>query len=191
MRILVKRAPGVELPNKAHPNEDLGFDVKAISEPKIVGKKAQIVAYENESVTWWHSIDYIEYDTGLQIAPDKRTIINYNSKGFCEEILLTHTLGVSRSSVSKKNLSLCNCVAVIDSGYKNNILYRFNYLWQPEDFRVLNGLVIGKINYEKIYVAGDRIGQIFPFSTQEATFEFVDELPETERSMGGFGSSGN
>lgn len=77
-----------------------------------------------------------------------------------------------RSSVSKTTLSLTNCVGVIDSGYRGSIMLKFRYLEE--------GLV---------YSVGDRVGQLLILPYPEVTFEEVDELSETERGEGGFGST--
>jgi len=80
-----------------------------------------------------------------------------------------------RSSVRKYELSLSNCVGVIDSGYRGEIILTFNKS---------NGLDSFKYN------VGDRIGQliILPFPTIELIE--VQELSITERNDGGFGHTG-
>lgn len=77
-----------------------------------------------------------------------------------------------RSSVSKTTLILANSVGVIDSGYRGSIMLKFKY---PEE-----GLV---------YEVGDRIGQLVIIPYPQITFEEVEELSETERGTGGFGST--
>ncbi|CAB4143288.1 Dut dUTPase [uncultured Caudovirales phage] len=81
-----------------------------------------------------------------------------------------------RSSIRKYELSLTNCVGVIDSGYRGEI---------QATFRKEGGLP--SIRYE----VGDKIAQIIivPYPTIE--FVETDELSQTERGAGGFGSSGN
>lgn len=82
-----------------------------------------------------------------------------------------------RSSISKKNMLLTNHVGVIDSGYRGEIKFAFKEI--PTD---------GEHN---LYNAGDRIGQliIVPYPTIE--LDETDELSDTSRSDGGFGSTGN
>lgn len=79
-----------------------------------------------------------------------------------------------RSSISNKTLSLTNSVGVIDSGYRGEITFKFKETSTPLE----------------IYWPGDRIGQllIIPYPTIE--LEEVNELSETERGSGGYGSSG-
>lgn len=80
-----------------------------------------------------------------------------------------------RSSISKYSLALCNSVAVIDPSYTGEIILRFNII--PS-------------NYKKWYVKGDKIAQIafIPFITPNI-WE-TENLDETERGDGGFGSTG-
>ena len=80
-----------------------------------------------------------------------------------------------RSSIRNKDLSLTNAVGVIDSGYRGEVMATF-----------IEHYKFGSDSYD----IGDKIAQmiIFPFPTIE--FEEVEELTETERGDGGFGSTG-
>jgi len=80
-----------------------------------------------------------------------------------------------RSSIRKYDLTLSNSVGVIDSGYRGEL---------QATFKKTNGLD------SLAYKVGDRIAQIIiiPYPTIE--FEEVDQLNNTERGEGGFGSTG-
>jgi dUTP pyrophosphatase len=82
-----------------------------------------------------------------------------------------------RSSVRKTRLMLSNCVGVVDSGYRGELQATFN-----------------KINNDSIsendYKVGDRIAQIMIIPHPPIEFEEADELSDTERGEGGFGSTG-
>ncbi|VVB83871.1 Deoxyuridine 5'-triphosphate nucleotidohydrolase [uncultured archaeon] len=78
-----------------------------------------------------------------------------------------------RSSVSNKSLSLCNCVGILDSGYRGELKLRF-YQHKREDYQI-----------------GERIGQIIIIPFPEIEFTEADNLTETKRGAGGFGSTGN
>lgn len=80
-----------------------------------------------------------------------------------------------RSSNAKKDLLLTNSVGVIDSGYRGQITLKFK-------------AAFGSNN---IYNIGDRIGQIIIMPYPNIEFEEVDELSESERGKGGYGSTGN
>jgi dUTPase len=148
---------------------NIGVDVKAIS-MDIVGSKYK---------SYYKYIDYIEYDTGISLDSLKR-----NSE---EQI---YTLVYPRSSVSKKNLLLCNSVGLIDPNYRDTIKLRFKYIYQPCDLITSMGdnLLIN-IDEEKIYSIGDKIGQLVFVKSFPVTFEYVPELIPSDR-VGGFGSTG-
>lgn len=148
---------------------DVGFDLKAISDPVVVGKKI------NNNI--YLSIDYIEYDCGIKIDPMQK---NKN---------IIYSMVFPRSSISSKNLVLANSVGIIDPLYRESIKLRFKYCSQPEDLVNFNETFATKINQEKIYKVGERIGQIVFFENEEIEFAYVDELLGTDR--GGFGSTGN
>jgi dUTP pyrophosphatase len=76
-----------------------------------------------------------------------------------------------RSSISKLKTSLCNSVGVIDSNYRGEVKLRFR-------------------NFGSIYTVGERIGQLIIMPYPEVEFNVVDELGDTNRGSGGFGSSG-
>ena len=78
-----------------------------------------------------------------------------------------------RSSVSKTNLRLCNSVGVIDSGYRGEVMLKFDKTG------------------EKQYEAGDRIGQLMLVPIPSIQFVQVANLPQSDRGLGGFGSTGN
>jgi len=76
-----------------------------------------------------------------------------------------------RSSISNTGMRLCNSVGVIDSGYSGEIKIRMEY---------------GTNNY----LVGDRIAQLVIMPRPSVSFVEVEELDDTERSSGGFGSTG-
>ena len=75
---------------------------------------------------------------------------------------------------TKKGLRPANCVGIIDSDYRGEII-----VCLKNDMSTLN------------YVEnGERIAQLVIQPYLEVEFNEVDELPETERGEGGFGSTG-
>lgn len=80
-----------------------------------------------------------------------------------------------RSSIYRKELTLTNSVGVIDAGYRGEIKFKF----RPTDHNA------------KVYEVGDRVGQLVIVPIQLTEFVEVDELNETKRGNGGFGSSGS
>ena len=78
-----------------------------------------------------------------------------------------------RSSVYKSGLTLTNSVGVIDSGYRGEIMMKFQ---------------VSSIS--NMYKVGDRVGQLLIVPYPQVEFEEVDELSSTERGKGGYGSTG-
>ena len=81
-----------------------------------------------------------------------------------------------RSSNAKKDLILSNSVGVIDSGYRGEITFKFK--------------LTENLNLAKYYNIGDRIGQIIIIPYPSIEFIEVEQLSETKRGSGGYGSSG-
>lgn len=176
-----------------------GYDVIAVSDPKIVGD----YIFTEKGKDWYRSISYIQYDTNLHIAPEfyrwKMNVTNRNNPTKTEEydsnrVDYYDTLIMPRSSVSKYNLTLANSVGLIDNDYRNSIGFRFKYVMQPEDLEVFNDAqfsgLLCSVNFDKIYKKGDKIGQLKFTKVIDAEFVLVDKLSETERGLGGFGSTG-
>jgi dUTP pyrophosphatase len=83
-----------------------------------------------------------------------------------------------RSSVRKYDLSLTNCVGVIDSGYRGELQATFKKTsWLKGE------------NSEK-YEIGDRGAQIMILAYPEIDFVESNTLSDTDRGDGGFGSTG-
>lgn len=157
---------------------DLGYDIVATSDPIIVGAKTSGLNKNTYS-----SIDYIQYETSLQIQPQK----DINWRGIERKF---HTLAFPRSSISTKNLILKNSIGLIDSGYSGKILMRYSYVWQPCDLICEDGFFGIYVDFAKIYKKGDKIAQLVPYKNIDANFVGVDELDNTDRGEGGFGSTG-
>ena len=85
-----------------------------------------------------------------------------------------------RSSIRKTDLALTNCVGVVDSGYRGELQATFKKVYGKNDVR------IGETDYK----VGDRIAQIIILPYPQIEFNEVEELSNTERGDGGFGSTG-
>ena len=89
-----------------------------------------------------------------------------------------------RSSNAKKDLILSNGIGTIDSSYKGEVIFKFKPSTRMKgSLHIIPGMV-------KHYAIGDRIGQIIilPYPTIE--FVEVDELSDSERGTGSYGSTG-
>ena len=121
-------------------------------------------------------------DAGLDLVATYVKVEDHNKYGFFEygtglavEIPEGYIgLIFPRSSISKTGMMLANAVGVIDSSYRGEIKLRFKY-------------ISGTNSYE----VGDRVAQLIILPYPIVEFEEVQELSETQRSSGGFGSTGN
>lgn len=82
-----------------------------------------------------------------------------------------------RSSNCKKSLLLTNGVGLIDSGYRGEIKAVFR---KPRSY----------VEDRYKYAIGERFAQLVIMPYPKVEFEEVDELSETERGEGGYGSTG-
>lgn len=189
---------------------DFGFDLVAQSDPKIVGDNDSRLLGELSGC--FRSISYIEYDTGLVVAPSRGRVardysghkaVSDTSVSLQEHVHWTslqerESISIAglifpRSSISKYNLVLANSVPVIDAGYRGTIKLRFKYIVQPEDLRrdAVFDSFITAVNLDKIYKKGDKIAQIAWVQREETVICQEEELEDSVRGGGGFGSSGN
>ena len=80
-----------------------------------------------------------------------------------------------RSSNARTRLKLSNSVGVIDSGYRGEVTAKFKCL---SPF------------HEAEYKIGERFAQIIFLPIPDVKLAVVDELSDSERGIGGYGSSG-
>lgn len=103
-----------------------------------------------------------------------------------------------RSSNAKYDLLNTNAVGVIDSGYRGEIMMKYKSTLVKDSPRGLEygiyvkdnrGIIRGHIGLKQ-YNIGDRIGQLIIMPYPKIEFEEVEELTETERGEGSYGSTG-
>lgn len=75
---------------------------------------------------------------------------------------------------TKQNLRPANCVGVVDSDYRGEFIVCLHN--DSDEVRIINN--------------GERIAQLVLMPFMEMDFTITDTLDETERGMGGFGSTG-
>ena len=83
-----------------------------------------------------------------------------------------------RSSIRKQDLTLSNSVGVIDSGYRGEIQVTFKKINKTS-------------SVHNMYDIGDRGAQIIILPYPQVKFIESNDLSETERNDGGFGSTGS
>lgn len=87
-----------------------------------------------------------------------------------------------RSSNAKKHMYLTNSVGVVDAGFRNEVLLKFKRV-QPY-YATQQGY------YNAEWNEGDRVGQLIIMPYPSIEFEEVEELSDSDRGMGGYGSTG-
>lgn len=125
-----------------------------------------------------------ESDAGFDLVATSRTKDEYGcivyGTGLAFEIPEGHVgLLFPRSSNAKKDIVLSNSVGVLDSHYRGEVTFKFKAAQRCDN--VASG---------NIYCVGDRIGQMIIMPYPEVEFEEAEELSETDRGTGGYGSSG-
>jgi dUTP pyrophosphatase len=119
-------------------------------------------------------------DAGLDLVATSMSIIEDSEFGYYE---YGTGLAVSipdgyvglifpRSSISNTGMLLSNSVGVIDSGYLGEIKFRFRYIKGTRHYNV-----------------GEKVGQLIIMPYPKIEFEEVEDLGESERGSGGFGST--
>ena len=109
----------------------------------------------------------------VTLAPGARALF---PTGFRVEIPPGYEMQVRpRSGAAlKQGLSLPNTPGTIDSDYRGPL-----------------GVILINLGQEPVTIAhGDRIAQAVIAPVVQATFELADDLSDTERGQGGFGSTG-
>ena len=91
-----------------------------------------------------------------------------------------------RSSNHKKGLLLTNSVGVIDSGFRGEVTAKF----ASRKFISYEGVVKPTFYVYDTYNIGDRVAQMVILPYPKVEFVEVDELSDTERGTGGYGSTG-
>ena len=135
--------------------------------------------YENHS-------HYHEGDSGLDLYCPQDIVVKpgetvkIDLKIQCEALNLGETDNVSyylypRSSIVNTPLRLANSVGIIDAGYRGNIMAYVDNI-KTEEYRI---------------EAGTRLFQICSPDLSPLTFELVNQLSDTTRGTGGFGSTNN
>ena len=92
----------------------------------------------------------------------------------CENTENRPYLVMSRSSIGKTSLRLANAVGLIDAGYRGEIMAVVDNI-KTEDYTV---------------EPGQRLFQLVAMDGSPIYFELVEELSDTTRGGGGFGSTG-
>jgi dUTP pyrophosphatase len=119
-------------------------------------------------------------DAAMDVYATSETIVDTPGYGYIEygtglafEIPEGYYMDIRpRSSVSNTGLILSNSAGILDSGYRGELKFRFKWVKESAKYNV-----------------GDRIGQIMIKPYPVIEWVEVQELNNTERGEGGFGST--
>lgn len=108
----------------------------------------------------------------LEIAPGETKMIEFGVS--CEPLNGKAYFLIPRSSISKTPLRMANSIGLIDGGYRGQIMAAVDNI-KSEPF---------------VLEAGTRLFQLVFPDCSPIAYELVEELSETSRGSGGFGSTG-
>ena len=155
----------------------LGNDMQSAYQQQSMITKVKIKKLDPNAVIPKYSIDG---DAGMDltitdIKENTSFSITYGF-GIAIEIPKSYVgLIFPRSSVRNQDLILSNCVGVIDSGYRGELQATFKKTQGLDSFS---------------YNVGDRGAQIMIIPYPQIEFVETDDLSNTDRGIGGFGSTG-
>lgn len=137
-------------------------------------------------------------DAGLDLTATSIAYDNYGNAVYGTGLAIEIPEGYvgyifPRSSISKKTLALTNSVGVIDQNYRGEIMFKFKpdmkcFGINPDNMQTIEQSEFVNSND---YDIGDRIGQLIIMPIPSIDFEEVEELSDTNRGTGAFGSTGN
>lgn len=190
MEIKIKLLPGGKMPTKTH-RTDAAWDCYARHDTTVVidhiltgrfiktkGSDKMQIKFKRthpDAKTPYHgtksAAGYDLYAVSVEELP--HNVIKYHT-GIAVEIPEGYVgLIFPRSSIIKQGLSMSNAVGVIDSDFRNEM-----------------SAVFYKNSDSEVYKPGDRVCQLVIMPIPAIEFIEVDELSETDRGAGGFGSTG-
>lgn len=136
-------------------------------------RELQLPGYETDGAAGADVRASIGPNESITIKPGERTLI---PTGLAMEIPFGYEIQVRpRSGLSfKTGLMVCNSPGTIDCDYRGEV-------------KVILGNLGSK---DEVINHGERVAQLVLAPVTQAKYEVVDELGETDRGAGGFGSTG-
>lgn len=138
---------------------------------KKLHEDAKIPSYAHDTDA---GLDLTAVSFTQEFDKSNKLVLVYHT-GLAVEIPEGHVgLIFMRSSVSNKSISLTNAVAVIDSGYRGELLLKYK---------------ITTDSLPTIYQPGEKIGQLIIIPYPKIEPMEAEELSDSDRNEGGFGST--
>jgi dUTP pyrophosphatase len=165
IKIKVKLDDGASLPTRAH-DTDVGYDVKALHVTVIgINDEERTISDEDDIYALYEediTPTKVKIDTGVHVKPEP---------GYWVEL-------VPNSRLAKTPFMYANSVGIIDPDYTGSMRVILNII---DTFGFYNGIMN--------FLPGKTVGQLIIRERLSADFEQVDELEDTVRGDGGFGST--
>lgn len=95
---------------------------------------------------------------------------------------------VPRSSITKTHWVVQNSPGLGDEDYRGEYQYRFRCI--PSGIKISNSNEVLLTYDEFPFSVGERVGQVYIEEVIPIEFNIVNELPDSSRGSGGFGSTG-
>lgn len=151
-------------------SNNVGVKVKLLEN---FDRELQLPGYETDGAAGADVRASIGPNESITIKPGERTLI---PTGLAMEIPFGYEIQVRpRSGLSfKTGLMVCNSPGTIDCDYRGEV-------------KVILGNLGSK---DEVINHGERVAQLVLAPVTQAKYEVVDELGETDRGAGGFGSTG-
>lgn len=119
---------------------------------------------------------------------EDRVIVKY---GFATEIPKGYKVVIApRSGFTHKGWVMANSPGQVDSDYRGEWMSKFDAIPTKIDMHLQSGITYSLGNPEFPYKVGDRICQCWIEKVIDVEFNEVEEVNDTLRSSGGFGSTG-
>lgn len=149
--------------HKTHHEGDSGLDLFIVKDEVLKPKSTTFVKLGIKAIALQYKSNYYykcEKSENKKKDDDKSNIVN------------TSFLLFPRSSISKTPLRLANSIGLIDAGYRGEIIAALDNT-SDQEYHIKKN---------------DKLVQLVSFTGEPLSFELVEELDETSRGEGGFGS---
>lgn len=147
--------------HKTYHEGDSGLDLFIVKDETLKPKSTTFVKLGIKAIALKYKCDCYYKCCDKRAEDNKKDVVN------------TSFLLFPRSSISKTPLRLANSIGLIDAGYRGEIIAALDNT-SDEEYHIKKC---------------DRLVQLVSFSGEPLSFELVDELDETSRGEGGFGST--
>ena len=167
IKISVALDEGASLPTRAH-DTDVGYDIKALSVTVVDCFGGEYPIHDQEDVEQLCESEIelvkVKIDTGVHVKPEP---------GYWVEL-------VPNSRLAKTTFMYANSMGIIDPSYTGSMRVILNVIEMISFYRDIPNFLPGKV-----------VGQLIIREQISADFEQVEELEQTQRGEGGFGSTEN